>query len=80
MGPETAHPGLPSSAQLLMSEFERGGACMATVILDLQQEKMYVAHLGDVRVVAITRTADGMRQVRTMTEDHNGYNEAEVKR
>ena len=77
---DTAYPGLPSIAHLFMSEFERGGACMATVILDLQREKLFVAHLGDVRVVAITTTVDGSRRVRTMTEDHNGFNEAEVAR
>lgn len=54
---------------------------MATCIVDLKRAKVYIANLGDVRVVAIwTNVTTGKKRVEAVTEDHNGCNEAEVER
>ena len=77
----TRLPGLPSAAQLHLLGLELPGACFATVLLDLARGKMYTAHAGDVRVVAVWQNEQmGMYRIEQITEDLNGFNPAEVKR
>lgn len=75
---DTKLAGMPSPAQLAVVQYENGGgACASTAIL--YKGKLYVAGLGDCRVVAVwNRQGEWCSQA--MVQDHNGYNPAEVER
>ena len=69
---------MPSIAQLAITTFEKiGGAPACTAVL--YRGKLYVAGLGDCRMVGIWHT-NGKWSTRAMFEDHNLWNPGEVDR
>ena len=69
---------MPSIAQLAITHFEKtGGAPAATAVL--YRGKLYVAGLGDCRMIAVWRQDDKWT-TRALFEDHNLWNPGEVER
>jgi pyruvate dehydrogenase phosphatase len=83
LNPPSATPGSagPTPRQTLaaLAEPADNGACSLSVVVDSEQEDLYVALAGDCRAVAGWEK-NGVWRCDVLTEDQMGENEREVQR